>query len=508
MPSVVWCSSLQEDMDYSDYHREYLLIKDCNIVDVKEGRVIENSTILTGRGKIISINRLPESLPSDTQVIDLEGKYVIPGLIDSHLHLTLTGACAFEFGDIFATIRQTKKNFFNHIASGVTTVRDMGAAPGLLHNKIEKVKGGSLIGPRVVFCNRFVNIKGSHPSIGPEDLGFLLGIMGIIFGKPALNFRNMAELKEKIEPNLDHGASFIKLTMDNKSLFCGKKGLPVYTDKMLQFILDFAQRKDVPIAAHHQYKYGFERVLKYPVQSIEHLVTDSFISDDEAHLFVENGTAIVPTCSVGSLLSYDEWERFIPDKIKNDEFIKKEIEIRNSYLSGLAKKYIEPELHETNDKYAKHYLNNDCEELFKKEIYVANPSIYYDMQYRGYKNLLKLKEAGALIGCGTDAGIGYDYHGTLWYEIELMHRIGFKPDEVLKCATVNNAKILRMDDKIGSIEEGKLADIVFLDKNPLKEENIQVYRNPVATIKDGLLIHGNRKIKKVGATVTFGSDPR
>ena len=507
MPSVAGCSSLPGNTDYSDYHREYLLIKNCNIVDVKAGRIIENSALMIGRRKIISINRLPESLSSDTQVIDLEGKYVIPGLIDSHLHLTLTGVSGFELADVFATIRQVNNNFYNHIASGVTTVRDMGAVPRLLHDKIKKVKSGCLIGPRVVFCNRFVNIKGSHPSIKPEDLGLLPGIMGCIFGEPAMNFKNMEELKQKIEPNLDHGASFIKLTMDDKSLFCGKKGLPVYTDEMLKFILDFAHRKGVPIAAHQQYKYGFDRVLKYPVQSIEHLVSDSYISDDEAQRLVKNGTAIIPTCSVGSLLSYDEWKRFIPDEIKNNGFIKKEIEIRNNYLSGPAKKYIEPELHETNDKFAKYYLDYDCKELFEKEIYVANPSIFYDMQYRGYKNLLKLKQAGALIGCGTDAGIGYDYHGTLWYEIELMHRIGFKPDEILKCATVNNAKILRMDDKIGAIEEGKLADLVFLDRNPLRDDNMHVYRNPVATIKDGLLIHSNRKIRQIGETVTFGSDP-
>jgi imidazolonepropionase-like amidohydrolase len=114
---------------------------------------------------------------------------------------------------------------------------------------------------------------------------------------------------------------------------------------------------------------------------------------------------------------------------------------------------------------------------------MANPEIYFNILLLGPKNLLAMRDAGILIGCGTDAGVPFAYHGTLWQEMEMLHRVGLSNKEVLRSATINNAKIVGMADKIGTIDVGKYADLVILEENPL--EKIEACRKPQTVVKDG-----------------------
>jgi imidazolonepropionase-like amidohydrolase len=105
------------------------------------------------------------------------------------------------------------------------------------------------------------------------------------------------------------------------------------------------------------------------------------------------------------------------------------------------------------------------------------------MMKNGYSNLKKMNQAGILIGCGIDAGMPFCYFGGNYREYEILQRIGFSNIEILRCATINNAKILRVEDKTGSLETGKYADIVILEKNPL--EDIRALRKPYMVFKQG-----------------------
>ena len=105
-----------------------------------------------------------------------------------------------------------------------------------------------------------------------------------------------------------------------------------------------------------------------------------------------------------------------------------------------------------------------------------------------------MKEAGILIGCGTDAGVPLQCHGTLWREMMLYERIGFSNVEILKCATINNARILRMADQIGSLDVGKKADISVLVHNPL--DAIEAVKNPIAVMKEGKVMYSRHAMAK------------
>ena len=103
-----------------------------------------------------------------------------------------------------------------------------------------------------------------------------------------------------------------------------------------------------------------------------------------------------------------------------------------------------------------------------------------------------LRDAGVLIGCGTDAGVPFAYHGTLWREMEMLGRCGLANAQVLRAATINNAKILGLDDRIGSIETGKAADLAVFEQNPL--DTLEACRNPKLVVKDGRIYD----VEKIG----------
>jgi imidazolonepropionase-like amidohydrolase len=494
-------ANLPARSQYAEYHQKVILLTNCNVIDVKTGKVTENSTVLIENGKIKSVGKGAVKAGPDVMVFDLKGAYVIPGLIDGHTHLTLTGVGSFKISHASANVRQMDRNLTNHISSGVTTVRDLGSIANILHKQIAKVDSGKLVGPRVVYCNRFLNVKGGHPSITPSDQGFWAVVGLLLLDDPSIHFEDMAQLRKEIGPNLENGASFIKLTLDDKSVLCGKKNLPVYSDDMLTYIFDYADKKGVPVSGHHQHRYGFSRALSYPINSLEHVVVDEELPDGEVEQFVMKGTGIVPTLSVGNLMAYPEYERYVPAHLKENEFVQNERKIRNEYLNGTARELEEPALHAANGEYAEYYKVYNGDELLQKNIIVANPVLFYQMQVTGIKNINKLKDAGALIGCGTDAGVPYSYHGSLWYEMAAMNRAGFTPVEVLRCATVNNARILHMDDRIGSLEEGKLADVVVLEKNPLEQGNLDTYRTPLMTFRDGQLLYSRNALTQKNKVV-------
>jgi imidazolonepropionase-like amidohydrolase len=185
--------------------------------------------------------------------------------------------------------------------------------------------------------------------------------------------------------------------------------------------------------------------------------------------------------------AYDE----LPKQFQND-FIINEMDIRRQYLNSSHDDYVEPSIHKNNVSSLKNYKKYGCNNLYKNGKFQAQPEIYFNVLLRGPKNTLKMKQAGVNIGCGTDSGVPLMYHGSLWREMEMLGRIGFSNKEVLQCATINNAMILRMADKIGTIEKGKFADMVAFKENPLIK--IEACRAPQVVIKGGRVYDVAKKV--------------
>jgi len=500
IPDFTGCSSTNQKKCPDINYDQETILKNATLIDVQKGKSVKNSLVKIKNGYITYAGQENPFIEIDdkAQIFDLKGKFLIPGLINGHLHLTLPAGSyltTFDFPFIFS---QFENNFTINIEKGITTVRDMGAMPNMIQNYIDDVENGSLIGPRVVHSNSFITVEGGYVEIDEEDLHPLGGLARAFFswGKFVKRFSNMKELKKRANDNLKN-ATFLKLaSWDDITLIAGKnEKIPVYSDEHLDYLFDFALRNNLGPCAHNTTIKGFRRALKYPFHALEHSISDDFLSDQEVQTFVDKKIMNIPTIILGNIYLYKEAFRELPKEYQTD-FIKNEIDIREKYYNSITEKDVKPFIHNSNITALKWFkeANYNWEKLYQDKKYLIDPNPFLKMLIYGVKNLLKLKKAGAVLGLGTDSGVPWNYHGTLWREMEMWSRLGFTNKEILKAATVNNAKICRMEDKIGSIEAGKYADLVILDENPLK--NIMTCRYPELVFKGGKLLFQSKDLVK------------
>jgi len=499
----IGCATFSKKIPYIDYSRE-LVLKNCHVIDVEKGICLENAFIQIDHGKIIAVDTTPFNEDKHSEVIDLGGHYVIPGMIDAHCHATLSSAFYLKMFQEYKHLFQQERNFRLCIESGVTTIRDVGSLQYSLQWFIDRIKNGHILGPRVIFCNGILNIKGGHPEVNPTDINMFANYASFFIGNAMTNFETIDDLKIALEKNTQK-ASFIKLTVDNQSVFCKNNlSIPVYSDDHLSTIFNEAEKKDLPVVCHQMSKWGFDRMSQYPVHSMEHMVSDAYISDKEAIKVAQKKIAIVPTLTVGQSYAFKELFPLVPKEYQT-EFIENEIDIKMQYLNKESSQHIDPSIHQQNLGMIAYYQKVPCSQMWDQKIFMAYPDPMFGLLKYGVENLKKLKQAGALIGCGMDAGVPLCYFGSLYRECELLSRVGFTNHEVLQCATINNAKILRMENSIGSIQPGKYADLVVLNENPLKE--IKSLRNPLIVMKDGqimiskLPVHRNKQTRMLNLTL-------
>ncbi|MRR15290.1 MAG: hypothetical protein EG826_02410 [Deltaproteobacteria bacterium] len=453
-----------------------------NVIDVVRGVVLRDKTVVIRRGLIADVADTPALTDPQAAVVDLRNHYVLPGLIDAHCHTTLTSEAGLSVLGLAATYRQLKRNYVQQFAHGVTTVRDMGAMPKLLRDGLKWIADGDITGPRVVYCNAFTNIFESHPDIDPAAVSIFSGLALAVTGNPSLWFKDTRELQDRMRENSAGGAAFIKLTLDRRSVMCGRGEIPVYSDEHLRTIKEFAQMHNLPTAGHVHTRFGFARALRYSLNSIEHSIGDAAVTDQDALAMAQKNIAIVPTLMIAQMYAAPEAYRELPAQYRTD-FIGAELAIRQAYLQSCTDDDVEPVIHQTNLQTLELLRAEGCEALSKKGKFLARPDLYFDILLQGPENLLRMKRGGVLVGCGTDSGVPFIYHGTLWREMEMLRRLGLTNSEVLQCATINNARILRLADKIGTVEKGKFADLAVFRENPL--EKIEACRRPRWVVKEG-----------------------
>lgn len=493
-PRITRAASAKEaPLPALDYSRE-IILKNARVIDVLTSRVIENASLRLAQGNILAVGMGPFDA-SQAEVIDLEGAYVIPGLIDAHCHTTASPVFGTNILQIPTLLRETKRQYPLCIAAGITTVRDMGAFAPILHGNIKAIEKGDLIGPRVVYCNSILNINGSHPDVKPTDVSIFAGLAKPFIGMIPTNFETMDDLKEALEKNT-RGAAFIKLTVDNRSIFCKPGNIPVYSDEHLKVIFDYAERHNLPVACHNHRKWGFDRMMSYPIHSLEHMIGDASLTEAEVMRMARQKIAIVPTLAVAQSYLIEEAYDSLPAQFRTD-FIMHEIAVRRDYLKNEAPRHCDPALIKSTTDELQYYHSLGWDHLIEHKKYLVNPDLYFGIMLHSQDNLRRMRDAGVLIGCGIDAGMPFTYFGGQYREYELLSRIGFTNGEILRCATINNAKILRLEDKLGTLTAGKYADLVVLADNPL--ERIDALRTPRMVFKAGRLLYCTVPLRKEAA---------
>lgn len=242
---------------------EPLALVNANVVNLRDGRVTPNATLVLRDGKIASIGS--GAAPSGIRVLDLEGKYVLPGLIDAHTH-----------ADNFAAFRRA-------LDSGVTTVRSAGVSNYADVGFHELVKSGAVVGPDVVATGYHV-----RPQIAQEAF-----LSDPAYADLMPGVTTIATMRRAVQMNLSHNVDWIKILATERAGTAGTDPRKqVYTEDEIRAIVQEAATKNVPVEAHAHGDEGAMAAVKAGVRSIEH---GTYLSDATLQAMKQRGTFLDPT---------------------------------------------------------------------------------------------------------------------------------------------------------------------------------------------------------------------
>ncbi len=390
------------------------------LIDVKQMQVQTEMSIIIEGNKITDVQKGYITTSTSDKIIDLKNRTVMPGLIDCHVHM-----------DHETNPDRTLKFSQNEadIAFGsiqyakitlMTGFTTVRDVGGSVNIAIRNaINKGLIVGPRIFTSGKALSTTGGH---GDATNGLREDLMHI----PELNadvVNGVDECRKAVRQRYKDGADLIKIASTGGVLSLEKDGAGAqFTEEEIRAIVLTAKDYGMKVAAHAHGAEGIKRAVRAGVASIEH---GTYVDDEAIELMKKMGTYHVPTIIAG---------KSVADSAKN----------KPGYF---------PEI------------------IAAKAIAVG--SVIQDAFARTYK-------AGVKIAFGTDAGVYA--HGKNWMEFVYMNEAGMPAIECIKAATVSAADLLG-NTSIGSIEKGKLADVVAVDGDPIKD--IKVMGNVKFVMKAG-----------------------
>lgn len=392
--------------------------------------------ILTDGEKIESVVPQTAKVPEGYQQVDLNGRYIMPGLINMHLHLPASGRPKKKEEDNVKKVRLLTGNaLFRRIVrsmceryaktqlmSGVTTIRTMGGVLDIDSQIRDRIDQGKITGPRILAADMAVSVEGGHMA---HSLAYAA--------------HSQDEARSLVRKILKGRPDVIKLMITGGVLDAKAKGEPGELKMPAEYVkaaCDEAHRAGLKVAAHVESTEGVRCALKNGVDTIEH----GAVPDQEIiELFKERGACQIATISPA--LPFALFDRSI---------------------SGVS------------------------------EVAQYNGKIVFDGIIECARTCL---ENGIPVGLGTDTGCPYITHYDMWRELNYYHKYcGVSRSFALYTATKLNARLAGIGDVTGSIEEGKCADFVVTKENPLKD--LQALRNIDMVVARGHIIR-HPKVKKM-----------
>jgi imidazolonepropionase-like amidohydrolase len=397
--------------------RKIIAIKGGSLIDgsgkppIKNAVVVIEGSMITRAGKEEEIK-----IPGAAEVIEANGKTIMPGMIDAHVHLaSVVGVDPDAATAILRTppallVLHAAKHAREMLEAGFTTVRDVGGE--MIHSEIfslkRAIKLGLMPGPRIIAAG-WVGMTAGHGDImynweptWPRKLNDPFCADGVW------------EIRKRIREFAREGADLIKTASSGERPYTPRE----YTKEELRALVDEAHALGMKVACHSTHAFGTKHAITAGVDTIEH----GFGLDDEAiQMMIKSDVILVPTLSL----------------------------TRPGQSLVVGRKTGEEE-RERAEK-------------------------------RRLENFRKAYQAGVKIAMGTDTfRILRDFWGQNAYEIELMVRGGMSEMEAIVATTRTCAEALGLDNQIGIIDKGKLADIIIVDGSPLDD---------IRTLQDNKKIH-------------------
>tara|TARA_R110000868_G_scaffold383578_1_gene650584 strand:- start:12640 stop:13929 length:1290 start_codon:yes stop_codon:yes gene_type:complete len=389
-------------------------------VDVKNGELISPAVIVIEAGIITDIN--PSRIPKDAEEIDLINKYLMPGMMDMHVHLDFDFSSGFDVVVKESASKGAIQSVYNAektLMAGFTTVRTIGQ----VHYTLELIdvalaeasEEGIINAPRIIPAGHMITILGGH-----GDLAMGEGLKeGMIEAGP--EYGVVSGVDDAIKATrfqIKHGAKTIKIHATAGVLSLEDAvGAQQLSDEEMVAIIEEAHRHEIPVAAHAHGTEGIKAAIRAGINSIEH---GSILDDEAIQMMIDNEVVLVPTSGLMEVMD----KEMLPPKKK----------AKADYVDPLAK-----------------------------------------------QSLSNAINAGVKIALGTDAPL--IPHGDNAFELVAMINRGMSIAEALRSATTIPAALVNMEGEVGEIEEGMFADIIATDSNPL--EDVKTLQNVVFVMKGG-----------------------
>ena len=404
-----------------------IVLKAARLFDGKSNALVTPGVVVISDGKIVAAGT-SAAIPTGAEVIDLGDATLLPGFIDAHTHLTGEYTVDFKQGMLDELQKPIPEQALDSsvnarvtLMAGVTTVRDVGSSNFLDVGLRNAINAGVVPGPRMLVSVHAIGATGGHC----DETGFRAGLFGKENGPEQGVINGADQARYAVRLAHKYGATIIKTCATGGVLsMADAVDTPQLTQEELNAIVDEAHALKLKTAAHAHGAEGAKRAIRAGIDSIEH---GSFLDNEALDLMKQHGTFYVPTLMAVQGLQ---------ERIDRGDAIPPPI-------------------------------------LVKAKAAIA--AIHQTFQ----RALAK----GIKIGLGTDAAV-YP-HGRNTEEFHQMVDLGMKPIDALKAGTSMDAELLGLADKIGTLEAGKLADVVAVPGNPV--ENIRQTEHVFFVMKEGVI---------------------
>ncbi len=394
------------------------------IIDTKNGKVLNSKTIVVSGKKIIRVEDGFTNPKAADKVIDLKNKTVMPGLIDMHVHIegeTNPNRYLEAFTLNDADVAFNAAEIAERTLMAGFTTVRDLGGSGVNVALRNAIAKGKIVGPRIFTAEKALGTTGGHADPSNGQKKELMGDPGPKEGV----VNGVADAYKAVRQRYKNGADWIKITATGGVLSVAKNGQnPQFTEEEVAAVVQAAKDYGMKVAAHAHGIEGMQRAIRAGVATIEH---GSLMDKETAALMKQYGTYLVPTISAG---------KYVAEKAKIDGY----------YPAIIVPKALE--------------IGSKIQNM-------------YAMAYK----------EGVKIAFGTDAGVFP--HGENGKEFRYMAEAGMPAMATLQSATITNASILDMENELGQLAAGFIADIVAVNEDPTQK--IETMENVVFVMKEGVV---------------------
>ena len=412
-----------------------LLIENVTLIDGTGRAPVAGASVLIDEERIRLISRHSISAPDNTRRIDGTGQYLIPGLMDLHIHLQ--GSVEVTPEGLFTISNDRSKGIralHSYLYSGITSVYDAGNVPDYILGLRDDERSGNLVSPRIFATGSIVTYPGSH---GSGDFGTQVD--------------SWPEAIPALDAHIERGPDILKLTFEERG-WGARPMIPLLPVDLMQRIIHYYNDRGIRTTVHTSSEYRARQAIFAGVDTLAHPIIQGPVTDDFARLMGAKKIPMVTTLTIG-----ENYSRLA----EHPEYLDEPL-----YQATLTPEEIDT----LKTEKRKEYQERKWTWWMKIMTTVAQ------------ENVRKINEAGGILVAGTDQTTGPALHR----ELELLADAGIPPADIIRIATLNGAIFLGKERELGSIEEGKVADLVLLAADPTADINNA--KKIVQVIKGGQLI--------------------